>query len=165
MPSFGEKSQGPLNAFFPKGENAAFGVHRLNAIGSGIFGTRSPAFMSLQSGVSTGFVQATGIASGGVPDVSATYLATGVYDIRFPPTKSVDINAQVYSSSGMRFAASIQNINGVSGSCQLEITRLLPSPSGVGAITTASGLGYLPTGSTVALSFFAAPNSDGLTGF
>ena len=163
MSSFAEKPQGPLNAFFPKGENAAFGVHRFNAIGSGVFGQRTPAFMAFQSGASTGLVPATGIASGGVPDVSATLLATGIYDVRFPPTKSVDINAQVYSSSGYRFAAAIQNLNGVSGSCQVEVSRILSSPTQV--ITSASGLGFIPTGSTLALSFFACPNSDGLVGY
>jgi len=163
MPSFGEKYQGPFNAFFPKGQNAAFGVHSLRAIGSGVIGTRTPAFMAFQSGASTGLVPATGIASGGVPDVSATLLATGVYDIRFPPTRSVDINAQVYSSSGFAFHAAVNNISGPSGSAQLELRRVFNN--GTGVITTASGQGFLPTGSTIALSFFAAPNSDGLVNF
>jgi len=163
MASFGESPQGPFNAFFPKGENAVFGVHQFRAIGSGIFGNRTPPFMAFQSGASTGLVQATGVGSGGVPDVSATLLATGVYDIRFPPTKSVDINAQVYSSSGYAFHCAINNLNGVSGSAQLELRRVLGSASGV--ITSASGLGFLPTGSTVALSFFAAPANDGVIMF
>lgn len=160
MPSFGETPQGPANFFFPKGENAAFGVHQLRAIGSGLFGNRTPAFMAFQSGASTGLVQATGVGSGGVPGVTATLLATGVYDIRFPPTKSVDINAQVYSSSGYAFHAAINNLNGPSGSAQLELRRVPNTASGV--ITSASGLGFLPTGSTVALSFFACPNNDGV---
>lgn len=160
MPSFGESPQGPFNAFFPKGENSAFGVHQLRAIGSGAFGNRTPAFQAFQSGASTGLVQATGVGSGGVPGVSATLLATGLYDIRFPPTKSVDINAQVYSSSGYAFHAAINNLNGVSGSAQLQLRRIPDSASGV--ITSASGLGFLPTGSVVALSFFAAPNNDGV---
>jgi hypothetical protein len=161
MPSFGESQQGPFNAFFPKGQNAVFGVHQLRAIGSGVFGNRTPAFMAFQSGASTGLVPATGIASGGVPGVSATLIGTGLYDIRFPPTRSVDINAQVYSSSGYRFVAAINNLNGVSGSAQLEVARLTPT---LGA-PQPSGQGFVPTGSVVALSFFAAPNNDGLSLF
>jgi hypothetical protein len=161
MPSFGETPQGPFNTFFPKGQNASFGVHQLRAIGSGIFGNRTPAFMAFQSGASTGLVVATGVGSGGVPGVSATLLATGIYDIRFPPTKSVDINAQVYSSSGYRFSASINNLSGPSGSAQLELVRQQPT----GGTAQPSGQGFLPTGSVVALSFFAAPVTDGITTF
>lgn len=158
MPSFGEKPQGPFNAFFPKGENAAFGVHRLRAIGSGIFGTRTPAAMAFQSGASTGLVPATGIPSAGVPDVSATLLGTGIYDIRFPPTKQVDISAQVYSSSGYNFSCAINKLSGVSGSAQLEVSRVYNQGSGV--LLTPSGQGFIPTGSIVALSFFASPVGD-----
>jgi hypothetical protein len=161
MPSFGEQNQGPFNAFFPKGENSAFGVHQIRFIGSGVPGLQSPARQGGISGVSTGLILATGINSGGVPGVTATLLATGIYDIRFPPTKSVDINAQVYGSSGYRFVAAVNNLNGVSGSAQIEVTRLVPT---LGAATP-SGQGYLPTGSVLALSFFAAPNSDGLVGY
>lgn len=152
MPSFAEKPQGPFNAFFPKGENAAFGVHQIRMIGSGIPGVATPA-------TPTG--PATGINSGGVQSVSATLLATGIYDVRFPPTKSVDVNAQVYSSSGYRFECMINNLYGPSGSCQLEISRLVPT----GGAAQPSGQGYIPTGSVVALTFFAAPNSDGLVGY
>jgi hypothetical protein len=159
MPSFGEKPQGPFNAFFPKGQNAVFGVHQLRAIGSGVFGNRTPAFMAFQSGASTGLVPATGISSGGVPDVSATYISTGMYAISFPPTKSVDINVQVYGSSGYQYRPAINNLFGPSGTAQLEISRNLPTG------TTPSGAGYLPSGTIVALSFFAAPVSNGLEGF
>ena len=161
MPSFGESPQGDLNAFFPKGENSCFGVQKFNIIGSGVPGQRSPAFMALQSGASTGLVQAPGVGSVGIPGVSAPLTGTGVYSIRFPPTKSVDISAQVYSSSGFQFTAAVNNLSGPSGSAQVEITRQV----GSGSITTASGLGFLPTGSAIALSFFAAPNNDGIVLF
>jgi hypothetical protein len=158
MPSFGESPQGPLNALFPKGQRAAFGVHQLRAIGSGLFGITSPARQAFQSGASTGLVVATGPGSGGVPEVTATLTSTGIYRIAFPPTRSVDISAQVYSSSGSRFAAAINNLGSTSGTAQLEITRLSPT----GGTAQPSGQGFLPTGSTVALSFFAAPASDGI---
>lgn len=161
MPSFGESPQGPANFFFPKGENGVFGVHQLRAIGSGIFGNRTPAAMAFQSGASTGLVPATGVGSGGVPGVSATLVSSGIYDLRFPPTKSVDINAQVYGSSGYRFAAALNNVSGPSGSAQLEITRLVPT----GGVGVPSGQGYVPTGAVVALSFFAAPVADGISSF
>lgn len=158
MPSFGENPQGQLNAFFPKGENSVFGVHQLRMMGSGLVSFRVPPAMAFQSGASTGLVQATGVGSGGIPGVTATLTGTGVYSLRFPPTKSVDISAQVYSSSGYQFNAAINNLSGPSGSAQLEITRQI----GSGAITTPSGQGFIPTGSVVALSFFAAPNNDGV---
>lgn len=163
MPSFGESPQGPFNAFFPKGENAVFGVHNLNVIGSGIFGNRTPAAMAFQSGASTGLVPATGVGSGGVPGVTATYVSTGIYSIRFPPTKSVNIAPFVSSSSGYNFQAVINNISPVSGSAQLEISRFnAPGQTGFNPIQASGFTGYLPTGSVVQLSFFASPASDGI---
>jgi hypothetical protein len=160
MPSFGENQQGPGNFYFPKGENAAWGVHQIRIIGSGIPGLRSPAFMAFQSGASTGLVQPTGVGSGGVPGVTATLTGTGVYSLRFPPTKSVDINARVYSSSGYAFQAQVNNLSGPSGSAQLEINRVFNQ--GTGVLTAPSGQGFLPTGSVIALDIFGAPANDGV---
>jgi len=163
MPSFGETPQGPANFFFPKGENAAFGVHNLNVIGSGIFGNRSPAFMAFQSGASTGQVQPTGIGSGGVPGISATYVGTGIYSLKFPPTKSVNFIPAVSSSSGYNFQAVVNNIASSSGSAQLEVTRVsAPGQTGFNPIQASGFTGYLPTGTVVQLAVFAAPNNDGI---
>jgi len=164
MPTFGESPQGPFNAFFPKGENSAFGVHNLNVIGSGIFGNRSPANLGTLSGSSTGLVPATGVGSGGVPGVTATYVATGIYSIRFPPTKSVNISPYVSSSSGYNFQGVVNNLSPVSGSAQLEITRIgAPGTTGFNPIQASGFTGYLPTGTVVQLSFFASPASDGIS--
>lgn len=163
MPSFGETPQGPANFFFPKGENAVFGVHNLNVIGSGIFGNRSPAFMAFQSGASTGQVQPTGVGSGGVPGVSATYVGTGIYSLRFPPTRSVNMSVAVSSSSGYQFQGVVNNLSGPSGSAQLEITRLSAAGgTGFNPIQASGFTGYLPTGTVVQLAVFAAPNNDGI---
>lgn len=163
MPTFGESPQGEFNAFFPKGQNSVYGVHNLNVIGSGIFGIRSPARMAFQSGASTGLVPATGVGSGGVPDVSATYVATGIYSIRFPPTKSVNIQPFISSSSGYNFQGVVNNLAPASGSAQLEITRVgAPGATGFNPIQASGFTGYLPTGTVVQLSFFASPNSDGI---
>jgi hypothetical protein len=163
MPGFGESPQGPLNTFFPKGENAAFGVQSFNVIGSGIFGVRTPAFMAFQSGASTGQVQATGIGSGGVPGITATLIGTGVYSLRFPSTKSVGFIPAVSSSSGYNFQAVVNNVNGVSGSAQLEITRVgAPGQTGFNPIQASGFTGYLPTGTVVNLGVYAAPNNDGV---
>lgn len=154
--SFGEKPQGPANFFFPKGENGAYGVQVFNVIGSGIFGQKTVP----PTGVPTG------VGSGGVPDVSATLLATGLYDIRFPPTRSVDISACVSSSSGYNFAAYVNNVSGPSGSAQLEIVRDAAAAGGASGanLIQASGFrGFIPTGSKVTLSIFAAPNVDGIS--
>lgn len=152
--SFGQKPQGPANFFFPKGENGVFGVHKFNVIGSGIFGNRfvPPTGMP------------TGVGSGGVPEVTATYVATGVYDIRFPPTKEVDVSASVSSSSGYWFDAYVNNLSPISGSAQLEITRN-SGPSGISVLQASGFRGFMPTGSAVRLSFFAAPCADGITAF
>ncbi len=157
--SFGQKPQGPFNAFFPKGENAAFGVHVLRAVGSGIFGNRTPAIQT-----STGLLNPTGVSSGGIPEVSATYTATGLYQLRFPPTNQVDISAVVSSSSGYNFQAQVNNQSGPSGSAQLEIVRLgsaAGGASGLNLIQASGFTGFLPTGTQVKLSFFAAPYETG----
>lgn len=163
MPSFGESPQGPFNAFFPKGEDGVFGVHNFNVIGSGIFGNRTPAFMAFQSGASTGQVLATGIGSGGVPGLTATYVGTGVYSLRFPPTKSVNMIPAVSSSSGYNFQAVVNNLAPASGSAQLEITRIgSPGSTGFNPIQASGFGGYIPTGSVVQVAVFAAPHNDGV---
>lgn len=150
----GAKTQGPLKTWFPKGENAILGVHTFNVIGSGIFGEKTVP--------PTG--TPTGVSSAGVPGVTATYVATGVYSIRFPSVRSVDIKASVSSSSGYAFDGYVNNQNGVSGSAQLEIVRN-SGPSGVNPIQASGFLGFLPTGSKVMLTFYAAPTTDGLTSY
>lgn len=153
------KQQGPLNALFPKGQMAALGVHNLRVIGSGIFGNRTQAIQT-----ATGLLRPTGVDSGGIPGVSATYVSTGLFSIRFPPTKSVDISAVVSSSSGYNFDAYVNNQSGPSGSAQLEIVRAAAAaggPSGLNLIQASGFRGFLPTGTQVKLSFFAAPITDG----
>lgn len=158
---FNEFQQGPVRSWFPKGQNAIAGVHVFNVIGSGIFGNRTVP----PTGVPTG------VASGGVPEVSATFLSTGIFDVRFPPNRYVDIRADVSSLSGYMYNAQVQNQSGPSGSAQLHIQRLGPP----GTVSTglpdnrliqASGfLGFIPTGSKVMLTFLASPTSDGLTSY
>lgn len=158
--SLAQKPQGPVRTWEPKGADSVIGVHTFNVVGSGIFGNRIVPPTGL----------ATGVASFGVPEVSATYVATGIYEVRFPPCQHVDIRANVSSSSGYMYNAQVQNQNGPSGSAQLHIQRLGPP----GTVSTglpsanliqASGfLGFIPTGSKVMLDFLAAPNVNSTTG-
>lgn len=149
--SLGQKPQGALNTFLPKGQGGAFGVHSFNVVGSGIFGNRNVPPTGMP----------TGVGSGGVPEVTATYVATGVYSIRFPPTFDGNISAAVSSSSGYHFSAHVNNQSFPSGSAQLEIVRV-GSASGINLIQASGFRGFLPTGTKVSLSFFAAPVADGI---
>lgn len=157
--SLGQKSStSQFNTFLPKGQNSVYGVHVLQCIGSGIFAVRTVPPTGLP----------TGASSGGVPEVTATLVSTGLYDIRFPATKSVDIIPAVSSSSGFNFSAYVNNQSGPSGSAQLEITRdssAAGGASGVNLIQASGYRGYIPTGSKVMLQFFAAPTNDGLQGY
>ena len=155
--SLGQKPQGPIRSWEPKGVDGIVGVHTFNVIGSGIFGSRTVPPTGL----------ATGVGSFGVPEVSATYLATGLYDIRFPTVQAVDISAQVSSSSGYNFDAYVNNQSGPSGSAQLEITRAPAAAGGASGLNPiqASGFrGFLPTGSKVMLTFTASPTHNPVTG-
>lgn len=151
------KEQGPLNSIFPRGQQAAFGVHTLRGIGSGLFANRTPAIQT-----ATGLLVPTGADSGGIPGVSATYVSTGLFQIRFPPTRSVDINAVVSSSSGYNYQAHVNNQSGPSGSAQLELVRMPTSAGGPSGVPIPGALGaFFPTGTQVKLSFFVAPITDG----
>lgn len=150
----GQKPQGPLNTFLPKGQGGVFGVHSLNVIGSGLFGNRNVPPTGLP----------TGVGSGGVPEVSATYISTGVYSLTFPKARDGNIAAAVSSSSGFNFDAYVNNQSFVSGIAQLEIVRN-SGPSGVNPIQASGFTGFLPTGSKVSLSFYVAPVSDGITSY
>lgn len=149
-----DAQQGPVKSWFPKGENAIIGVHTFNVIGSGLFGNKTVPPTGLP----------TGVHSAGVPDVTATYVATGIYSVRFPSIRSVDIKASVSSSSGYNFDAYVNNQNGISGVAQLEVVRN-SGPSGINPIQQSGFIGFIPTGSKVMLTFFAAPTTDGLTSY
>lgn len=154
-----EFQQGPVRSWFPKGENALVGAHTFNVIGSGLFGQKTVP--------PTG--TPTGVHSAGVPDVSATYVATGQYEIRFPPCKSVDIDVAVSAGSGYMFHGQMQNQSGPSGSALLQITRLSSAGnfagSGFDPLQASGFRGFIPTGAKVMLQFYAAPTSDGLTSY
>jgi hypothetical protein len=152
--SLGQKPQGPLNTFLPKGQGAAFGVHSFNVVGSGLFSNRNVPPTGMP----------TGVGSGGVPEVTATYIATGIYSITFPKTFDGNISAAVSSSSGFNYDAYVNNQSFPSGTAQLEIVRN-SGPSGVNPIQASGFLGFLPTGSKVSLSFFAAPTANGITSY
>ncbi len=149
--SFGQKPQAPLNTFAPKGQQGIFGVHSFNVGGSGIFANRNVPPTGLP----------TGVGSGGVPEVTATYIATGIYSLTFPKTFDGNISASVSSTSGINFDAYVNNQSFVSGIAQLEIVRN-SGPSGVNPIQASGFTGFLPTGTKVSLSFFAAPVADGI---
>jgi hypothetical protein len=154
----GQKPQGPIRTFFPKGENAILGVHTFNVIGSGLFGEKTVPPTGLP----------TGVGSAGVPGVTATFTATGIYDVRFPPIRHVDVDVAVSSSSGYQFHGQLNNQSGPSGSGQLEITRLPAAAGGSSGyhLIQASGFrGFIPTGSKVMLTFYGCPTTDGLTAY
>ncbi len=140
----GQKPQGPLNTFLPKGQGGAFGVHSFNVVGSGIFGNRNVPPTGMP----------TGVGSGGVPEVSATYVGTGVYSLRFPKSFDGNISASVSSSSGYNFTAHVNELSFPSGSAQLEIVRHAPAAGGASGanLIQASGFhGFLPCSISVRL--------------
>lgn len=152
--SLGQKPQGPLNTFLPKGGQGAFGVHSFNVIGSGIFGDRNVPPTGMP----------TGVGSGGVPEVTATLTGTGLYSLTFPKTFDGNISAAVSSSSGYQFDAYVNNQSFPSGTAQLEIVRN-SGPSGINPIQASGFRGFMPTGTKVSLSFFAAPVANGITSY
>ena len=133
---FAEGSQFPLNAIGTRGEGAFLGIERM--------------FFQGQTGlVSTMY---------GIPGVSATRTATGVYTIQHPSIVAADIIPGVQAPSGMYFQVNVSSHNAGSGTAVLQFFQEAQGPSMV-----ASGFGQLmnpPTGTQVKLLFFCSPYSQ-----
>lgn len=132
---FTEQAQFPMNAVGTRGEGAFLGLERM--------------FFSGQTGlVSTMF---------GIPGVSATRTATGVYTIQHPSIVAADIIPGVQAPSGLYFQANIASHNAQSGTAVLHFFQeAVPTLAN-------SGFGQLmnpPTGTQVKLLFFCSPYSQ-----
>lgn len=132
---FTESAQFPLNAVGTRGEGAFLGIERM--------------FFQGQTGlVSTMY---------GIPGVSATRTATGVYTIQHPSIVAADIIPGVQAPSGMFFQANVASHNSLSGTAVLHFfNEAQPS-------IVSSGFGQLinpPTGTQVKLLFFCSPYSQ-----
>lgn len=135
MPSFTETTgQFPLNAIGTRGEGAFLGLERM--------------FFQGQTGlVSTMY---------GIPGVTATRIATGIYNIRHPSIVAADIIPGVEAPSGMYFQANVVNHNAQSGTADIHFfNEAQPSilNSGYGQYINP------PTGTQVKLLFFCSPYS------
>ncbi len=134
MPSFAESAQFPLNAVGMRGEGAFLGMERM--------------FFQGQTGlVSTMY---------GIPGVSATRTATGVYTIAHPPCVAADIIPCVQAPSGMFFATNVESSNSRSGIATIKFFA-------ESSTNAASGFGLAmnpPTGTQVKLLFFVSPYSE-----
>lgn len=113
----------------------------------------------------------------GFPGLSATYVATGIVDLRFPQVANLGMrilpNALGPETRGPTgaligpqgsgfgvttpgFGVHMSHVNGPSGSALLNITSPLINPSGAVGPTGARGM-PAPTGAQVNLLFLAAP--------
>lgn len=135
MPSFAESAQFPLNAVGMRGEGAFLGMERM--------------FFQGQTGlVSTMY---------GIPGVSATRTATGVYQIAHPPCVAADIIPSVQAPSGLFFQCNVESSNSRSGIATIKFFQE------AAATNASSGYGTAmnpPTGTQVKLLFFVSPYSE-----
>lgn len=140
-PSFTDDlPQFPGRAVGNRGQDGIFGTHNLNIIGSGL--------ITYQARGSTGLP--TGFQSGGIPNMSATLIAAGQYQIRFPPIQALEINPVVYGPSGAQWKAQVfRGLNGLNS-----------TPTGAAIVqvfTPSNVIGNLPSGSTISLQLQGAP--------
>ena len=142
----------PIRMVGPRGNQTVQGLATLQFAGSGLVGTMF-----------------------GIPGMSATRIATGVYDLRFPTVRSAVIMPAIedQSPSGVNMGnlfdarAGFPNTTasgagpglggGVSGMARLYTTRSFVTPSGGAAPTAFSSPINPPTGSVVNMLLIGSP--------
>lgn len=136
--AFPSVAQYPANAVNPGG---FYGVHKLFFVGT------------------TGL-----IGSGyGIPGVSATRISTGIYRVKHPPSRGLDIIPGLAVPSGAPHYTATQNTeqtNSISGTTEFHIRA---PGGGASGLIQASGMGAVlqnpVSGTVLRLGFFIAPQA------
>lgn len=139
-----EIEQFPLNVMGPKGPHAFVGGHQ--------------AFFSGTTGlVSTSY---------GIPGVTIGRRATGIYGVKFPPVKHVQILPSIQTPSGTSYQVAVKGmsgstyVDGLSGYAEVHVTRMSNAP----VVTGTNPSTYVqpqnpPTGAVLDLFFYASGTS------
>lgn len=151
----GDNSQYPVRGVGPQGQDERIGFATLVSAGQG-----TPGF-GTWSGVGTCY---------GIPGVSVpTRVATGVYAVKFPPTKGVMVIPSIQTPSGIdglsvsvRGAQAVggtgaSNVGGAAVNGMFGFLHLSISAPVLGAATVLRQNVNPPTGTVVQLLFFASP--------
>lgn len=137
---------------FPLNSGGVLGPHAFWAIGKihiGTGGMPGPGRIQASGGTITGIP-----AVYGLNDFSATYVGSGVYDIRHPPCQIVSVNPVISAPSGQFFGANIVKTPSggtASGIMTLQVQRLIP---------TGFTSQLPPSGTRIDLHFWFNPSND-----
>jgi hypothetical protein len=138
---FPEQQQFPLNAVGPKGQHAFVGMAKM-------FFNGATGLVSGPTSAGTFF---------GIPGISATRRATGIYPIAFPKARSVDIIAGVQAPTGQPYSVNVSQVNAASGTAIVEVSRMAVGNAATGAPSLFAALHNPVSGTYVNLLFFVAP--------
>lgn len=137
-----DQPQFPLNVVGPRGQHAFVGMAKMF------------------------FNGATGLVSGptsagtfyGIPGISATRRATGVYPIKFPPARNLEIIPGVQAPTGNGLMVNISELNAVSGTAILQLTRMAAQTTPTGSSPSLFQQHVNPSSGTyVNMLWFCAP--------
>lgn len=136
MANFSEAGQFPLNVIGPKGQKAFVGMDTVFFEGTtGLVGTAY-----------------------GIPGVGATRIATGAYEIFFPPTREVRIIPGLQAPSGQQYNVNISDVFPFSGKAKMQISRTGGAGSSGNFVPSLSVVPHNPvSGTMVNLLFFVSP--------
>ncbi len=137
-----EQAQFPLNAVGPKGQHAFVGVAKM-------FFNGATGLVSGPTSAGTFF---------GIPGISATRRATGIYPIKFPAVRALDIIPGVQAPTGQPYVVNISSLNPTSGTAIVEVTRMEARTVTTGSSPSMYAAPQNPaSGTYVNLFFFASP--------
>lgn len=132
-----DAGQYPLNVIGPKGQKAFLGMETVFFEGTtGLVGTAY-----------------------GIPGVTATRIATGSYDLIYPPTREVRIIPGLQAPTGMHYTVNISDVFPFSGKAKIQIARMGGGsvPSGSTTPTMMSQPHNPVSGTMLNLQFFVSP--------
>lgn len=147
---FAGVDQGPANVAGPQLAAGFFALARIH-IGTGGMPNVSPV---LPTGVA-GHTPTGTPAVYGFPGLSATLIGTGLYDIRFPPTRLAAISAQVRAPSGVFLIPNVQRGPAYSGIARLHVGGIPATSPAAGTVPQNA-----PTGTVFELTFLVGPTSN-----
>lgn len=101
MDTLADTPQFPANLGGPKGQHGFIGSNKIFFTGT------------------TGTVA----TSYGIPGMVATRVATGSYNLVYPPTKGIDFYPSVQAPSGTHYTVNISDVHPTSGTAKMQIAR------------------------------------------
>lgn len=163
MPNFQDNYSSPVRGVGPKGQDLGIVLAEIRTQGSGLVALSPSGFVGSQL--------APRYSVGGAPNMTATSLGSGLYNITYPATKHVEWRAMVTGPTGHAYSAHVEQPHTGSGAVRVQVLQsgIISHSGAVNSGLPNLGVGARmnpPTGTVIRLLGFSCPvTSETISGF